>query len=71
VVPGHVVRFNREVQEVIYQTHGDPDPDVYIKTVIKAVLVLDGAEHCIIEFLPRMWLQDCESALVCITSLLR
>jgi hypothetical protein len=44
---------------------------VYIKTVIKAVLVLDGAEHCIIEFLPRMWLQDCESALVCITSLLR
>jgi hypothetical protein len=53
VVPGHVVTLKREVQEVVYQTPGDPDPDVHIKTVMKAVLILDGAELCTIGFLPR------------------
>jgi hypothetical protein len=37
VVPGHVVRFKREVQEVIYQTPVNPDPDARIETAIKAL----------------------------------
>jgi hypothetical protein len=53
VVPGNIVRFKREVIEVVYQVPGDPEPDARIETVIKAVLVLDGAEHCTIGFLPR------------------
>ncbi len=39
--------------EVLYQVPGDPEPDVRIETVIKAVLVLDGTELCTIGFLPR------------------
>jgi hypothetical protein len=53
VVPGHIVRFKREVQEILYQVPGDPDPDARIETVIKAVLVLDGTELCTIGYLPR------------------
>jgi hypothetical protein len=53
VVPGNIVRFKREVMEVVYQVQGDPDPDARIETVIKAVLVLDGTERCTIGFLPR------------------
>jgi len=41
VVPGHIVRFKREVQEIIYQVPGDSESDARIETVIKAVLVLD------------------------------
>jgi hypothetical protein len=47
------VRFKREVQEILYQVPGDPDPDARIETVIKAVLVLDGTELCTIGYLPR------------------
>jgi hypothetical protein len=45
VVPGH-----GKVQKgkVVYQTPGDPDSDVHIKTVIKVILILDGAEQCTI-----------------------
>jgi hypothetical protein len=53
VVPGNIVWFKREVMEVVYQVPEDPDPDAQIETVIKAVLVLDGTEHCTIGFLPR------------------
>ena len=53
VVPGHIVRFKREVQDIIYQVPGDPEPDARIETVIKAVLVLDGTELCTIGNLPR------------------
>ena len=53
VVPGHIVRFKREVQEIIYRVPGDPEPDARIETVIKAVLVLDGTELCTIGYLPR------------------
>jgi hypothetical protein len=44
VVAGHVVRFKREMQEVVYHTPGDPEPDVRIEPVIKVVLILDGTE---------------------------
>jgi hypothetical protein len=55
VMPGNIVWFKREVMEVVYQVPGDPEPDddAQIETVIKAVLVLDGTEHCTIGFLPR------------------
>jgi hypothetical protein len=53
VVPGNDARFKREVMEVVYQVPGDPEPDAWIKTVIKAVLVLDGTELCTVGFLPR------------------
>jgi hypothetical protein len=53
VVPGNIVRFKREVMEVVYQVPGDPEPDTRIETMIKAVLVLDGTERCTIGFLPR------------------
>ena len=53
VVAGHIVKFKREVQEIIYQVPGDPEPDAWIETVIKAVLVLDGTELCTIGYLPR------------------
>lgn len=39
--------------EVVYQTPGDPEPDERMETVIKAVVVLDGAELCTVGFLPR------------------
>jgi hypothetical protein len=42
VVPGNIVWFKREVMEVVYQVPGDPEPDAQIKTMIKAVLVLDN-----------------------------
>jgi len=42
VVPGHMLLGSR--LEVVCQTPGDPDPDVWIETIIKAVLFLDGAE---------------------------
>lgn len=38
--------------EVVCQTPGDPDPDVWIETIIKAVLFLDGAEWLTNGFLP-------------------
>jgi hypothetical protein len=44
VVAGHVVRFKREMQEIVYHTPGDPEPDVRIKPVIKVILILDGTE---------------------------
>ena len=53
IVPGHIVRFRREVQEIIYQVPGNPEPDAWIDTVIKAVLVLNGKELCTIGYLPR------------------
>jgi hypothetical protein len=52
VVPGNIVRFKREVMEVVYQVQRDPEPDARIETVIKAVLVLDGTECRTIRFLP-------------------
>jgi hypothetical protein len=39
--------------EILYQVPGDPEPNARIETVIKAVLVLDGAKLCSIGFLPR------------------
>jgi hypothetical protein len=53
VVPGHVVRFKREMQEIVCHTPGDPEPDVRIEPVNKVVLILDGTERCTIGFLPR------------------
>jgi hypothetical protein len=53
VFPGHIIRFKREVQEILYQVPGDPDPVAQIETVIKAVLVLNGTELCTIGYLPR------------------
>ena len=53
VVPGHVVRFKREMQEIVFRTPGDPEPDVSIEPVIKVVLILDGTEQCTVGFLPR------------------
>jgi hypothetical protein len=44
VIAGHLVRFKREMQEVVYRTPGEPKPDVRIKPVIKVVLILDGTE---------------------------
>jgi hypothetical protein len=37
----------------MYQVPGDPEPDAQIEAVLKAVLVLDGAELCTIRYLPR------------------
>jgi hypothetical protein len=65
VVPGHVVRFKREVQEDMYRTPGNPDPDVRIETFIKSVCIVP------LNFFQSTWLQDCKSVLVCITCLLR
>jgi hypothetical protein len=53
IVPGNIVRFKREVMDVIYQVPGVPEPDARIKTMIKEVFVLDGTELCTIGFLPR------------------
>ena len=53
VVVGHVVRFKREMQEIVYEAPGDPEPDVRIEPVIKVVLILDGTERCHVGFLPR------------------
>jgi hypothetical protein len=73
VVPGNDARFKREVMEVVYQVPGDPEPDAWIKTVIKAVLVLDGTELCTVGFLPRcgVWLPDLRRQPNSITSLLK
>jgi hypothetical protein len=43
VVPRHVVRFEREMQEIVYRTPGDPEPDVRIKPVIKVSLIQNNA----------------------------
>jgi len=40
----HVVRFKRGMQEIVFRTPGDPEPDVSIEPVIKVVLILDGTE---------------------------
>jgi len=53
VVAGHVVRFKREMQEIVYHTPGNPEPYVRIKPVIEVVLILDGTEQCTVGFLPR------------------
>jgi len=53
LVVGNVVRFKREMQEIVYNTPADPEPDVRIKPVIKVVLILDGTERCHVGFLPR------------------
>jgi hypothetical protein len=42
-----------EVQEILYQVAGDPEPDAWIESMIKAVLALDNTELCIIRYLPR------------------
>jgi phenolic acid decarboxylase len=39
--------------EILYQVPRDPEPDARIKTVIKAVVVLDGTKLCTIGFSPR------------------
>ncbi len=46
-------RFKREMQEIVYEAPGDPEPDVRIEPVIKVVLILDGTERCHVGFLPR------------------
>jgi len=38
--------------EVIYNEEGDPEPDARLETVIKTVIIFDGAEACTVEFLP-------------------
>jgi hypothetical protein len=53
VVPRHVVRFEREMQEIVYRTPGAPEPDVRIEPVIKVGLILDDTEQCTVGFLPR------------------
>jgi len=53
LVVGNVVRFKREMQEIVYNTPADPEPDVRIEPVIKVVLILDGTEQCHVGFLPR------------------
>jgi hypothetical protein len=49
---GDLIHLKREVMEVIYNEEGDPEPDARLETVIKTVIIFDGAEACTVEFLP-------------------
>ena len=71
VVPGHIVRFKREVQEIIYQVPGDPEPDARIETVIKAVWCSMVQSFVPLDTYQGMWLQDLKKWSDFTTSLLR
>jgi len=40
------------------QVPGDPEPDAWIETVIKAALVLNGTEIVPLDIYQGVWLQD-------------
>jgi hypothetical protein len=50
--PGNLVRFKREVIQVVYGDANDPEPDYRYETVIKVVVIRDGTESCHVGFLP-------------------
>jgi hypothetical protein len=49
---GELVRFRREVIQVDYGPHGDPEPDYWYEMVMTVIIVRDGVKSCHVGFLP-------------------
>jgi hypothetical protein len=52
VLPGDLIHLKREVMDVINEQECDPEPDAKLETVVKAVVIHDGAEAYTLGFLP-------------------